>query len=207
MAALASHVAVYGAGSLVLVLAPSQNQSFELYRKITAFYRLAATPDADAESARRVELANGSRIVCLSGNPTTVRGYSAPALIIVDEAAFAEDDLFGAITPMLANGGRLVLLSTPNGRQGYFFDQWEHGGTAWERTKVTAYDTPRLPTSHIELERATKPDRDFRREYLCEFVDVDEQLFSSALIDRAFATPAAPLFSAPFEWTGITTCP
>jgi len=199
-ASLATHAALYEPGALVLILAPSQQQSFELFRKVTQFYRLAATPDPEAESARRVELPNRSRIVSLSGNAITVRGFSAPRLVIVDEACFADDELFAAITPMLAGGGRLILLSTPNGRQGYFFEQWEHGGEAWARTRVTAYDTPRLSAEFIALERASKPDREFRREYQCEFVDVDEQLFGSDLIDRAFAAPVAPLLGSPFTW-------
>lgn len=199
-AALATHTALYHAGALVLILAPSFQQSAELFRKVTGFYRLAATPEPDAESMRRVELPNTSRIVCLSGNPTTVRGFSAPRLIIVDEACFADDELFASITPMLAGGGRLVLLSTPNGRQGYFFEAWENGGATWARTRVTANMSPRIPPAFLETERATMSDRDFRRDFLCEFVGLDEQLFASDLIDRAFRAPVAPLFPQPFTW-------
>lgn len=194
-AALATHTALYEPGALVIILAPSQQQSFELFRKVTGFYRLAATPDPEAESARRVELPNGSRIVSLSGNATTVRGFSAPRLVIVDEAAFALDELFNAVTPMLAGGGRFVLLSTPNGKQGYFYDQWANHADQWQRTRITAHDTPRIPAGFLEQERRTKADRDFRREYLCEFVDVDEQLFGTDLIDRAFERQVTPLFS------------
>jgi hypothetical protein len=38
------------------------------------------------ESALSLELASGSRVVCLPGNEATVRGFSAVALLIVDEA-------------------------------------------------------------------------------------------------------------------------
>lgn len=200
-AALATHCAVYEPGALVLILAPSQQQSFELFRKVGQFYRLATTPEPDAESARRVELPNSSRIVSLSGNPVTVRGFSAPRLVIVDEAAFCSDELFSALTPMLAGGGRLVLLSTPNGRAGYFYEQWANGGEAWARTRVPAYDSPRLSAAFLALERASKSARDFAREYLCEFIDVDEQLFGSGLIERAFSAPIAPLLAHPFSWS------
>lgn len=77
-AALATHTALFQPGALVLIFAPSQSQSFELFRKVQEFLRLTAAPDPDAESARRVELPNASRIVSLSGNPVTSRGFSAP---------------------------------------------------------------------------------------------------------------------------------
>ena len=40
------------------------------------------------------------------------------ALVVEDEAAFCGDDLYIALRPMLAvSGGRLILMSTPNGRR------------------------------------------------------------------------------------------
>src|SRR5947199_3237788 len=72
-AALALHEALYGPGSLVLMLAPSLRQSQELFRKLVRFYRALANPVAtDAESSLRLELANGSRIISLPGREETV---------------------------------------------------------------------------------------------------------------------------------------
>jgi hypothetical protein len=198
--ALASHTAIYEPGSLVLLLAPSQQQSRELFRKVLAFHREAADLDPDAESAQRIELANGSRIVSLSGNPTTVRGFSGPRLVILDEAAWIEDELFHAVTPMLAAGGRLIAMTTPNGRRGWFHDAWAGNDATWHRTRVTALESPRIAPDFLALERASKPEWRFRQEYLCEFVDTEEQLFGSDLIDAAFTSDVQPLFPAPFAW-------
>src|SRR3954454_8305782 len=192
-AALATHVAVYEPGSLVLLFAPSQNQSREIFRKVTAFYQLAGTVDPEAESAQRLEMPNGSRIVSLSGNPNTARGYSGPKLVILDEAAWIDDNLFHAVTPMLAAGGRLIAMTTPFGRRGWFHQAWADGGDAWSRLKVTADDSPRISPEFLALERATKPDWRIRQEYFCEFVDTDEQLFGSDLIREALAADVRPL--------------
>jgi len=197
--ALASHTAIYEPGALVLLLAPSQQQSRELFRKVLAFHREAADLDPEAESAQRIELPNGSRIVSLSGNPTTVRGFSGPRLVILDEAAWIEDELFHAVTPMLAAGGRLIAMTTPNGRRGWFHDAWANGGEAWHRTLVTAHDSPRITPEFLALEQASKPDWRFRQEYLCQFVDTDETLFSTDLISRAIVPGTTPLLS-PFAW-------
>src|SRR5262245_13965497 len=133
---LALHEALYRAPALVLLLSPSLRPSQELFRKLRD--ALAALgPDAPAlaeESALRLEWANGSRVVCLPGKEATIRGFSGVSLLVVDEASRVPDALYQAVRPMLAvSGGRIVLLSTPFGRRGFYFDVWEHGGTAWER--------------------------------------------------------------------------
>src|SRR5207248_9407310 len=47
-------------------------------------------------------LANGARLISLPGDPDTLRGYSAPKLIIKDEAAYVSDAIQAALDPMLA---------------------------------------------------------------------------------------------------------
>jgi hypothetical protein len=72
---------------------------------------------------------NGSRIVSLPSKEANIRGFSGVSLIIEDEASRVGDDLYLAMRPMLAvNQGRLILMSTPWGKRGHFFEAWEHGG-------------------------------------------------------------------------------
>src|SRR5262245_16270332 len=86
-ACLALHEAMYSPQALVLVLSPSLRQSQELFRKVLAAYRTLAAPvPTEAESALRLELVNGSRIVSLPGTEATIRGYSGVRLLIIDEA-------------------------------------------------------------------------------------------------------------------------
>jgi len=129
-ALLALHQALYCSPSLVLLLSPSLRQSGELFRKVTAFYRqIEKAAPVEAESALRLELENGSRVVSLPGKEQTVRGFSGVTLLVVDEAARVPDALYYAIRPMLAvSGGRIVLLSTPFGTRGFFFREWQEGG-------------------------------------------------------------------------------
>ncbi len=200
VAALACHVALYQPGALVLVIAPSERQSLELFRKIMAFSRLTGTIDPEAETMQRLELPNASRIIALSGNEKTVRGYSAPKLIVVDEAAFVSDELWHSASPMLSGGGRVVALTTPNGRQGWFYDQWQNGGALWERIKIAAADTPRITEEFLAQERASKPAWRIAQEYDVEFADNDQTLFGSDLIEAAITPSVRPLLSQPFQW-------
>ncbi len=128
-AVLATHQAVYSPGSLVLVLSPSPRQSQELYRKIRDTYSAlaGAVPKPAEESAIGLELANGSRIVSLPGMESTIRGFSGAALLLVDEASRVPDALYQAVRPMLTvSGGRIVLLSTPFDKRGFFHHDLRH---------------------------------------------------------------------------------
>jgi len=188
-ALLALHQALYTADSLVLLLSPSLRQSIELFRKTkAALYSLGSDSQAiEEESALRIEFANGSRIVSLPGSETSVRGYSNVALLVIDEAARVEDDLYQAIRPMLAvSRGRIVLLSTPFGKRGFFWKVWSGEGE-WKRVQVTAYDCPRIEAAWLEAEKLQIPDVFFRSEYLCEFVEQADQVFRLDDIEAAFA--------------------
>ncbi len=156
-AILALHQALLSSGSLCLLLSPSLRQSGELYRKTSEFYaRLGKPVPPVQETATTLDLANGSRIVSLPGSAETIRGFSAPSLVIVDEAAMADDDLFVAVSPMLATSdhGRLILLSTPMGKRGHFYQQWEAPGNTWHKVKVDAHSCPRITPAFLEERRA-----------------------------------------------------
>lgn len=103
---LAMHTAVYAPGSLVLLIAPSIRQSSELFRKALDVYHGLGHPiPTTAESALRLELMNGSRIVALPGKEGTIRGYSGTRLLLIDEAARVPDELYYSVLPMLAVSG------------------------------------------------------------------------------------------------------
>jgi hypothetical protein len=173
--------------SLTLALSPSARQSGEFLRKAEDFVRrLGIKPRGDGDNDLSIAFPNGSRIVGLPGNETTVRGFSAVSLLLIDEAARVEDDLYRAMRPVLAVcNGDLWLMSTPNGKRGFFWEEWDHGAEEWERISVAAPDCPRISPPFLAEERA-KGDNWYRQEYLCEFVDMDGAVFARELIDRAF---------------------
>jgi hypothetical protein len=132
---------------------------------------------------------NGSRIVGLPGNEETIRGYSAVSLLLVDEASRVPDDLYLAVRPMLTvSEGALWLMSTPNGKRGFFWEAWERGGPEWEKVGVTAYDCARIRGEVLEEERQTMGERWFRQEYLCEFTEAEDGVFDGDLMRGAMTT-------------------
>lgn len=201
---LALHEALYHPPSLVLVLSPSLRQSQEAFRKWKDAYAALETVEGLAvdlvedESALRVELANGSRVIALPGTERTVRGYSGVSLLICDEASRVDDALYHAIRPMTAvSGGRVVLLSTPWGQRGFFWREWSEG-TDWHRFKVTANDVPRIPAAFLEQERRSLGELAYRQEYLVEFVDVESSVFNSDDVMAALTSGLPPLLAVPW---------
>jgi hypothetical protein len=195
-AAVALHQAVYRPNSTVLLLSPAQRQSAELLARMRALLgRLPSPPPVVGEGVLSVRLANGSRVLSLPGTEGTVRGFSADCLII-DEAARVDDALYEAVRPMLAvTGGRLLALSTPWGRRGWFWRAWS-GSEEWHRIRVSASDVPRIPSDFLEEERRTLPPLAFASEYLCEFVDSISSVFSSEDVLAALDDDLVPLFGS-----------
>jgi hypothetical protein len=194
-AALALRTALLRPRSPVLLLSPTLRQSGELFRKVVDLFNALGRPlGIVAESALRLEFANGSRVVALPGTEGTVRGFSGVALLVIDEAARVPDPLYRAVRPMLAvSQGRLVALSTPFGKRGWFHDDW-HGTGEWERVRITAEQCPRIPAEFLAEERRALGERWFLQEYMCEFTECIDAVFSYVDIQAALADDVQPLF-------------
>lgn len=174
----ALHKALFSPESLTLVVSPSQRQSSELFRKIVGeMNKLMYQPKKVEDNRLSMTLQSGSRIVSLPSQEATVRGFSSPDLVIIDEASRVQDSLYFALRPMLAvSGGQLILLSTPAGRQGFFFDAWESEG-GWEKVKILAENCPRITAEFLQEELETLGKWFYSQEYECQFVEGQQSVF------------------------------
>jgi len=196
-AAQADFTAWHEPESLILVMSPTARQSSELVRKAAAFLsRLGVRPRGDGGNKISLLLPNGSRIVGLPGTEATDRGYSGVRLLLVDEAARVDDDLYLAMLPVLAvSGGDIWLMSTPFGRRGFFYQAWVERGPDWRRIKVPATECPRILPANLARDRVAMGDRWFRQEYMCEFAENQENFFSEQIIRKAINYDVKPLFT------------
>jgi phage terminase large subunit-like protein len=195
-ALIAIVTAIAQAGALVLLVSPSQRQSGELFRTVMRYLR--EVPDASeirAESALRVELSNGSRIVALPGDERTIRGYAGAALIVLDEAARVDDELLAAVRPMLATSqGRLIALSTPAGKRGFFYEAW-HGDESWHRVRVPASECPRISQEFLDEELRELGEQRFAEEYRLEFIEDGDQVIRTEFFERAISREVSRLWA------------
>lgn len=189
------HTTLYTSSALVVIVSPSQRQSGEMLRTLKMQHaKLDGVPELVAESALKVEFSNGSRVVALPGQERTVRGLAGAHMVIIDEAARVEDDLIAAVRPMLATtNGRLIALTTPAGKRGWFYEAWIGDGK-WDRVKVPATDCPRISQEFLDEELKELGAMRFSEEYCLEFRDSDEAVFPVAVIDAAFSSDVVPLW-------------
>jgi hypothetical protein len=184
----ALYTALFFPGSLTLIVSPSQRQSSEMHKTVLKFMQLLNDPPQRVEDNKlSTTLHSGSRIISLPSNPDTVRGYAGPKLVIIDEAARATDGLYYAVRPFFATGGgELLLLSTPNGRQGFFFNTWQSEDEDWLKVKVTAEACPRISPEFLEEEREALGSYFYSQEYGCEFIEGEHSVFRYADIIACF---------------------
>ncbi|MEZ5351347.1 MAG: terminase family protein [Bryobacteraceae bacterium] len=185
-AAKTVHRALMVPGLLAVAMSPSARQTAELLRKMSGFLRkCGVTVKGDGDNEMSFLLPNGSRIVGLPGGEAHIRGFSSVGLLVIDEAARVADASYRAARPMLAvGGGSLLLLSTPFGKRGFFYEAWS-GGEDWLRIEAKAEGCGRIPAAFLDEERKSLGEAWFRQEYGCEFIDNETRLFSDELIQRA----------------------
>lgn len=185
VAVLACHRALFYPKSLILMVSPSLRQSGELFIKFSQMVdALEAQPERTEDRKLSTIFKNGSRVISLPSSEGTVRGFSSVSLLIEDEASWVNDDLWTATRPMLAvSGGAHILMSTPKGKRGHFYEVWEHG-EGWEKIKITADQCPRIPANFLEEEKAMMGPIKFSQEYLCEFVNDEFTVFTEELLQK-----------------------
>ena len=196
-AAKAIHHAVTVAGSLTLVASPSARQSGEFLRKAETFARkLKLDPRGDGDNAISLLLPNNSRIVGIPANEDTTRGFSAVTLMLIDEASRVPDSFYYSLLPTMITraDAALWLMSTPNGKQGFFYNEWI-GEEDWTRIEVPATDCPRIPQKSLDRERRHMTKAMFEQEYLCKFIAPDNSFFDADMVREASERDPEPFFS------------
>ena len=176
----ALHTAYSIPQSLSLVASPGERQSAEFLKKTEELVRrLGIKPRGDGKNSCSLMLPNGSRMIGLPGTEATVRGFSSVSLLLIDEAARVADSMYKALRPMLAVAdGDLWMMSTPCGKQGFFYETWQNGGPGWHRISVPATECPRISKTFLDEELKATGSTSFNQEYLCEFADDGRQMFN-----------------------------
>jgi phage FluMu gp28-like protein len=194
-------------GTTWIIVAASERQALESLAKakdwagalklqIEDYTEAAANvPYAVARTgSTEIKWSNGSRLIALPANPSTIRGYSAN--LILTEFAFHEnpDAIWRAIYPAISNplrGGvkKLRIISTPNGLNNKFAQIWkantETDAPIFHAKKITIHDAIRggLPLNAEELQSALNDPEAWAQEYLCEFMDNSTVLLPYDLIE------------------------
>lgn len=186
---LAGDFALNNPDKTIMVIAAVERQAYLLFEKV--LYHIEQTAKNEIETGKdrptksKITLKNGSVIYCLPTGLTGygIRGFSID-LLIADEAAFIPDDVFTAITPALAarKGSRIVLLSTPFGRRGYFYNAFQD--PTFSKFHISSEQCVRISKDFLKAEKERMTKLQYTQEYLGEFIDELRQFFPDELIKR-----------------------
>jgi len=134
----------------ILIIANKQDTSIEMANKVRAFVEqwpswLGVTFSGEKNAQKHFKLSNGCEAVATSKD--ALRGYT-PTILIFDEAAFidADDDFWSACMASLSTGGKVIVISTPNGFDPIYYsiyDQALRGMNDFKITEMYWYRDPR----------------------------------------------------------------
>ena len=180
--ALAQQQALYWALNsdkvIVYWVSPTASQATKVYNQLLDM--VVGMPFLESYKGSKADtemlFSNGSKILFRSAaQEDSLRGETIEYLII-DEAAFIKESVFGEILlPMLnVRGRKCLIISTPKGKN-WFFNQYQKGFVGdknYKSFKFTSQDNPYANPIIIQIAKENLPDVLFRQEYLAEFVDI-----------------------------------
>lgn len=136
----------------ILIIANKLDTAIEFANKIRDFIGqwpswFGVTFSTEKNSQRHFKLSNGCEVKAVATSKDALRSYT-PTLLIFDEAAFidADDDFWSACMASLSTGGKVIVISTPNGFDSIYYpiyDQSIRGMNDFKITEMFWYRDPR----------------------------------------------------------------
>ncbi len=139
-------------------------------------------------SVLSLELANGSIIVSVPAHEGSIRGYS-PQYLILDEASHIPDNVYFAARPLvIRTRGQLIIMSTPAGKRGFFYETWKLDDSSLWKSAIDARQCAYLTEEELNKERKRYSGRPlwFEQEYFLRFLEPEGALFSEELVKSMF---------------------
>jgi hypothetical protein len=136
----------------VLLIANKKDTAVEMANKVRHFLEqwpdwinVGFSPDKNSES--RFKLNNGCEVKAVATSADALRGYT-PTILVFDEAAYIEagEDFWAASMASLSTGGKIILVSTPNGYDPIYYgvyDQAVRGLNDFHITDLRWFKDPR----------------------------------------------------------------
>lgn len=176
--------AINKAKSFSMYVSPTLKQSRKVFKELkTAVENCSAFFKAN-ESLYEIVFRNGSSIQFVSAEQKdNLRGFTVSGILILDEAAFIDDELFNLILPTTdVHKAPTLIVSTPLFRSGFFHDFYMDG-LEKSNPNVYSYDWSKYDMSDIltperlEFYRQRLPRDKFLNEYMGEFTDLGTGIF------------------------------
>lgn len=193
LAFIACYIALQKNNSLCLIISTGQKASNEFIKKCEKMAdAISIITDGKIKhnsTADSIKFHNLGRIISLpSGNPNALRGYSADA-ILIDECAFIDnpEEVYQSIIPTITRNkkAQLIIVSTPAGKNNFFYKLLEEANEDWYIQTTTIEDAIRegLKIDLKQIKDTVKDPDVFDQEYMCKFSNEYSSLIDTNLID------------------------
>lgn len=187
-------VAIEHNRTLSCLVEPTLDQARRVYKEMVKAIDETPVIKRKNDSLLELELINGSTIIFKSAEQRdNLRGFTVTGILVVDECAFIQDDIFDILQPTTdVHSAPILLISTPKLKQGFFY-RYYSAGLSGDNPGIVSidfnqYDTSfLLPKDKLEQYRTMMPKAQFTTEYLGNFLDSDSILFSN--INECVSTP------------------
>lgn len=200
----AAEYAVNHARETILIVAPTERQSYALFDKTLDYlsqnYPHKIAKGRDRPTKHLVHLTNGSKIYSL---PTGLSGIGIRFLTInrlyIDECQNVPKAVETAVTPMLlTTGGDSIYLGTPFGRDNFFAQEFEDEESDFTKFNVDSETVVKerkicstwpkwrrdKALEHIERARRRMTRLEFAQEYEGQIIRELKQFFPIELIEK-----------------------
>jgi len=203
---------------VVLMIAPTERQAYALFGK-TLTYIFENQPKMIMKGRNRptkskITLSNGTIIWCL---PTGLNGIGIRFLTVDrlygEEASRIPEAVWDAVTPMLlTTGGDTILLSTPDGIEGLFYDTFINKDGAFDDFTIFHKNSEEVmrerkicatwtelqrdkALARIKREKARMTELGFAQEYMGQPLNAFLQVFPDKLLEQVQTLVRSPLIN------------
>jgi hypothetical protein len=115
----------------ILIIANKLDTSLEMANKIRTFVGqwpkwVGVDFAPEKNSQKHYKLTNGCEVKAVATSKDALRGFT-PTILIFDEAAFidADSDFWAACMASLSTGGKVIVISTPNGFDPIYYEIYD----------------------------------------------------------------------------------
>ena len=183
-------------GSFSMYLSPTIKQARKVFKEIVKAISRSSVFLKSNESFLEITFKNGSTIAfCSAEQGENLRGYTVSGVLIVDEAAYIEDEVFDAVLPTTdIHKAPIIIVSTPRFRVGFFYDYYVDGLS--RNDTISSYDwssydkSALISPARLEFYRRRMNKTKFTQDYLGEFCDLGFGVFGE--FDKVLWKPTNP---------------
>ena len=164
-------------------ISPTFSQGKKVFAELVQLLESSSIIKKANAADLKIETIYGSTLKFFSmESPTAIRGNTVSGLLVLDEAAFfpiqlsdGSDPYYNVIFPIIkARKPKVLVISTPNGRQGMYYDLYlkaYNGEKGYKQLTATIYDDDLIKGEEIEELKRGYPPLAFQQEFMVEFLD------------------------------------